>query len=131
MTQKTWQDLVAEAKQEIEEVDAEGAQRRLADGAVAVDVREADELERGFVPNAVHIPRGMLEINATGNPATADRDTPIVLYCGFGGRSALAAQALARLGYTNVVSLAGGYTAWVEAGQPVQLPRGESLDDNE
>ena len=89
MTQKTWQDLVAEAKQEIEEVDVKGAKQRLANGAVAVDVREADELERGFVPSAVHIPRGMLEIHAPKNPATADRDTSIVLYCGVGGRSAL------------------------------------------
>lgn len=118
----TMQDLVAEARQEIEEVDAGTAKKRLDEGAVALDVREADEIERGCIPRAVHIPRGILEYTCVQHPATQDPATPIVVYCGAGGRAALAARTLRTLGYRNVASIAGGFGAWVGAGHEVQLP---------
>lgn len=128
---QTMKDLVARAKQEIEEVDVEEAERRLDDGAVAIDVREADELERGYLPGAVHIPRGMLEMQVPQRPETQDPDTPVVVYCQGGGRCALAAQTLRTMGYTNVASLAGGFGAWVEAGHEVALPSSAATDEEE
>lgn len=127
----TMKDLVAQAKQEIEEVDTEEAERRLGEGAIAIDVREADELERGYVPGALRIPRGMLEMQVPQRPETQDADTPMVIYCTAGGRCALAAQTLRNMGYTNVVSLAGGLGAWVEAGHEVALPSSAEDDDDE
>lgn len=80
-----------------------------------IDVREANELEQGIVPNSLHIPRGLIEFKidkvAEGK---IKLDTPILLYCQAGFRSVLAAQSLAELGYKNVTSLQGGYVAWTK-----------------
>ena len=127
----TVKELVAQAKQEVEEIDAAEAARRLADGAVAVDVREADELERGYIPGAEHILRGFLEMKIGKHEATKDPDTPLVVYCAGGARSALGAQSLQQLGYTRVASLAGGFGAWVEAGQSVALGPDAEGDESE
>jgi len=128
---RTAQELVTEAKAEIEEVDVGEAQRRLVEGGVALDVREADELERGHVPGAVHIPRGLLEMQVGEREATKDPATPVLVYCAAGGRAALAAQTLQRMGYDNVASIAGGFGAWVQAGQPVALAESEGGDEAE
>lgn len=128
---RTVQDLIAEAKAEIEEIDPKTARKRLAEGAVAVDVREADELERGHLPGAVHIPRGLLEMKIGQREDTADPQTPIIAYCGGGGRGALATRTLKELGYVNVASLAGGLNAWVEAGHEVQLPAASGYSEDE
>jgi molybdopterin/thiamine biosynthesis adenylyltransferase/rhodanese-related sulfurtransferase len=88
-----------------------------------IDVREPDEHAQGMIPGTVHIPRGFLELRIERN--VPDRDTPVVIYCASGTRSVLAARSLGELGYTNVSSLAGGFTGWKRAGlaweQPISL----------
>src|SRR5262245_12045592 len=106
----TYRDLLDRTRREIDEVDAVGARGLLAQGARAIDVREPDEVEQGAIPGALVIPRGFLE--ARIEDAVRDHDTPLVLYCAGGVRSAFAAKTLQDLGYTNVVSLAGGFGAW-------------------
>ncbi len=90
---------------------------------IVLDVREADEYATGIIPGAVHIPRGYLELRV--EKAIHDRATPVVVYCAGGTRSLLAARSLGELGYTNVRSLAGGFTGWKRNGlaweQPVTL----------
>jgi rhodanese-related sulfurtransferase len=88
-----------------------------------IDVREPEEYAAGCLPGAINIPRGVLEFRIDGHPQVQGRrDAEVILYCQSGGRSALAAESLAKLGYTGVVSLAGGYKAWFDAGLPTQLP---------
>ncbi len=112
--------LVDGARAEIVETDAETVRQRLADGAAftLVDVREADEWARGHLPGAVHLSRGVLERDAEAT--FPDPDTPIVLYCGGGYRSALAARSLGAMGYTAVASMDGGWRAWTDAGYPTE-----------
>ena len=115
-------DLVAAAKQTITEIDATSAHSKLASVPV-IDVREPAEYAAGSLPGAANIPRGVLEFRVDGHPAIQGRrDAEIILYCQSGGRSALAAEALDKLGYTRVVSLAGGFKAWTEAGLPTAVP---------
>ena len=108
--------LVDAARAEITETDPEAVRQRLADGEpfTLVDVREPDEVAAGRLPGAVAIPRGVLERDAEA--AFPDLDAPLVLYCGGGYRSALAARSLGRMGYTAVESMDGGWRAWTEAG---------------
>jgi phage shock protein E len=108
--------LAADAISNIREVSAAEAMAQQRAGALLVDVREADEFARGHAAGAVHLSRGVLELKI--EQAAPDADAPIVCYCGGGMRSALAAESLARMGYTNVASLAGGFRAWREAGLP-------------
>ena len=112
--------LVDAARREIAETDADTVRQRLDDGddMTLVDVREPDEWARGHLPGAVHVPRGVLERDAEA--AFPDPDAPLVLYCGGGYRSALAARALGQMGYSNVSSMDGGWRAWTEAGYPVE-----------
>jgi sulfur-carrier protein adenylyltransferase/sulfurtransferase len=88
-----------------------------------IDVREPDEHAQGTIPGTLHIPRGFLELRI--ERSVPDRETPVVLYCASGTRSVLAARSLAELGYSNVSSLAGGFTGWKRAGlaweQPLSL----------
>ena len=112
---KTLEELVKDARAAIREIDVEQARTLLAQGARFVDVREPAEWEKGIIPGALTIPRGVLEWKVGAEPALADRDAPLVVYCQSGGRAAFAARALGELGYTNVVSLAGGYGAWSAA----------------
>ncbi|HUF49758.1 MAG TPA: rhodanese-like domain-containing protein [Longimicrobiales bacterium] len=83
-----------------------------------IDVREESEWARGHLPGAAHLSKGIIERDIEKH--IADRNSEIVLYCGGGFRSALAADNLQRMGYTNVISMAGGFSAWVESGQPVE-----------
>ncbi len=112
--------LVDAARAEITETDAASVRQRMDDGEamVLVDVREPDEWDRGRLPGAVAMPRGVLERDVEA--AVPDLDAPLVLYCGGGYRSALAAQSLGRMGYTNVQSMDGGWRAWTEAGYPTE-----------
>jgi molybdopterin/thiamine biosynthesis adenylyltransferase/rhodanese-related sulfurtransferase len=114
----TYRELLKNVKAEISEVDAREAQE--AEGAVWIDVRRHDEWEQGHLPNALHIPRGSLESRIESR--VPDRQTPIVLYCATGERSAFGAKSLAELGYEQVVSLAGGFTDWKRNGYPIVLP---------
>ena len=110
------QDLVAEAKQQITEVDVANAQKLIAGQEVAViDTREESEYAAGHLENAVSLPRGVLEFKIGSNPELADKAKPILIYCRTGGRASLAALSLKKLGYKNVVSMAGGYEAWQKA----------------
>ncbi|GBL45992.1 rhodanese domain protein [Sulfuriferula multivorans] len=115
----TPQQLVEEAKAQIGEIDANSAAQRISAGAVVIDVREPAEFDAGCLPNAVNIPRGVLEFKTSDHPALANKDVELLLYCKTGGRSALAALSLQRLGYAKPVSVAGGFEAWVNAGQKV------------
>lgn len=122
------QDLVAAARATIHEIDAEQLLSLQAAGAPVVDVREPAEYASGHLPGAVNIPRGVLEFEIDGHPAVncvtapalAHRERSLVLYCRSGGRSALAAEALQRLGFAAVHSLAGGVQAWTGAGRALQ-----------
>lgn len=109
---KTAVDLVQEAKKTIKEVNVDEANTMIAEGSIALDIREVAEYEAGNIPNSIHIPRGVLEFKITDHPDFQDRDASIVIYCRSGGRSALAAVALESLGYSTVCSMAGGYMAW-------------------
>lgn len=119
---KTAMDLVAEAKQHIREID-QSAALDLLGGCPVVDVREPEEYAAGSLPGAVNIPRGVLEFRIDAHPACAGhKEQQIIVYCQTGGRSALAAEALQKIGYLKPVSLAGGFKAWSEAGLPTEKP---------
>ena len=115
---KGFQDLVADAKKKITEIsptDA-AAKAKSSSDAVIVDVREKDEFDESHIPDAVHMSRGMVELEV--EEKFPDRNTTIICHCGGGGRSALAAESLQKMGYKNVRSMAGGFKAWKVAGLP-------------
>ena len=111
--------LLRELRTKTPEIDAPGLQAQLGKAAV-IDCREADEHAQGAIPGAVWIPRGFLE--ARIEKTVADRGAPVIIYCASGNRSLFAQRTLAELGYTNVRSLAGGFTAWKRAGLPWDMP---------
>ncbi len=116
----SFRELLSQAKEAIVEIDPAHAEA-LGDQALFLDVREADEYAQGAVPGAVHLPRGMLELQVEGRvPA---KEHKIVVYCAGGTRSALAAQALGQLGYTDVASMAGGFNKWKDEGRDWVVPR--------
>jgi sulfur-carrier protein adenylyltransferase/sulfurtransferase len=115
----TYRELLQQTKNEIAEIDAQ-ASEKLA-GAAWVDVREQDEWQEGHIPGAVHVPRGNLESRIEA--AVTDKETPVVLYCASGIRSAFAAKTLQELGYGTVYSLAGGIVDWKRNGREVTIPR--------
>ncbi|MGI9263290.1 MAG: rhodanese-like domain-containing protein [Gammaproteobacteria bacterium] len=112
--------LVSRAMERITEVSVDDFESNRLDDAVVIDVREPDEHQEGHIPGSVNIPRGVLEaevdtskeMNCKVAPELQNRKRPIYLYCRTGGRSALAADALQQMGFTNVLSLAGGMVAW-------------------
>jgi rhodanese-related sulfurtransferase len=111
--------LVDDAKKRIKQEDFRATKQRLDAGEkfILVDTREDSEWARGHIPGAIHLGRGIIERDI--EKAVPDRDATIVLYCGGGFRSALAADNLQKMGYRNVVSMDGGWRAWTEAGFPV------------
>ncbi len=112
-----FQSLVLEAKKRVTEISPAEARTETEEGkAMLIDVREASEFEGGHAHGARHLSRGTIEIEI--EEQAPDLDKPIICYCGGGGRSALVADNLQRMGYTNVKSMAGGFTAWKEAGLP-------------
>jgi rhodanese-related sulfurtransferase len=112
--------IVQEARQRIRECKVADIKARLDAGESLnlVDVREESEYARGHLPGAVHLGKGVIERDIESR--FPDPTTPLVLYCGGGYRSALAAEALGRMGYTNVLSMDGGWRGWTEAGYPVE-----------
>jgi len=115
----TAMDLVAEAKKIISEIEVTEANRSLSDFLI-LDVREPAEYAAGALPNAVNIPRGVLEFKISNHPDFAhQQNSKILVYCLTGGRSALATANLVKLGYTQAVSMAGGITAWRDHQFPV------------
>lgn len=112
--------LVAEAMAQIQQIDIASTSAHLTKNGAIIDVREPGEYQAGHLPGAVNIPRGVLEFKIGDNAALANKDLPIVLYCKTGGRAALSAVNLQRMGYTQVRSLTGGYDGWVSGGQKVE-----------
>jgi rhodanese-related sulfurtransferase len=106
--------LVDEAKSQIKEIGPEELKKMRQSGEdfTLVDVREPEEHAKGTIPGAVNVPRGILEVNI--DKITTDKDRKLVLYCGGGSRSALAALNLKKMGFRNAISLAGGYRGWHE-----------------
>ncbi len=126
---KTLADFVAAALEAIEEIAPEQAKRWLdardPAGWHFIDVREPDEYAAGRIPGARNFPRGFLEVRADlDHPKRdawlADRQRPLVLYCGGGNRSALAAQTLQEMGFARVVSMADGWSGWLRCDYPVE-----------
>jgi sulfur-carrier protein adenylyltransferase/sulfurtransferase len=120
---KTYQQIMAEARQLVPEVSPEQVEAKLRAGErpVLLDVREKEEFRQGYVPGAVSLPRGFLEMRV--EEAVPDKSTPIVAYCAGGTRSLLAGRILRELGYGDVASMRGGFTAWKNQGLPVQEDR--------
>ena len=116
----TFRDLLTAAKNEITEVDTATAAERIAAGAVVLDVREPDEYDQGALPDVVHIPRGHLEAQVEGR--LLDKAAQVVVYCAGGVRSAFAAKTLQELGYTDVLSMGGGFGKWKDEGRAWKTP---------
>ncbi|HUJ66519.1 MAG TPA: molybdopterin-synthase adenylyltransferase MoeB [Acidimicrobiales bacterium] len=117
----TFRDLLRETKSRIQEVDTARAAADLEKaGTVVLDVREPDEYEQGALPGAIHIPRGHLESQVESR--VPDHDAHVVVYCAGGTRSAFAADTLSQLGYTDVVSVIGGFNQWKDEGRPWKTP---------
>ncbi len=110
-------ELVAAAKQTITEINPNDVQAQLSANAL-IDVREPGEFAAGKLPGAVNIPRGVLEFKLSELPPIP-ANAKLVVYCQSGGRSALATETLHKLGYTQAVSMAGGFKTWSELGLPV------------
>ena len=118
----SFREMLAETKSQIREVTtAEADEMRGAEGAVVLDVREADEHEQGAIPGAVFIPRGTLETGVEGR--IPDKATPLVVHCAGGVRSALAVKSLQELGYTEAVSVIGGFNKWKDEDRDWAVPR--------
>ena len=107
--------LCDEAKKEIEEITSDDLRvmQKTGETFALIDVREREESANGTIPGAVAIPRGVVEL--TIDQVTTDKDSKIVLYCGGGSRSALAAWMLKKMGFKNVISLSGGYRGWMQS----------------
>jgi len=110
--------IVDDAKTRVREVTVAETLERVRAGARLIDVREDNEWERGHAAGARHMGRGVIERDI--ETAFPDHDAELILYCGGGFRSALACDNLQRMGYTNVFSMAGGWSAWKQEGAPVE-----------
>ncbi len=117
----SFRDLLRDTKARIREIDTTEAESEVArPETVVLDVREPDEYEQGALPGAIHIPRGHLESQIEAR--VPDRDAHLVVYCAGGTRSAFAADTLAQLGYTDVVSMIGGFNRWKDEGRAWRTP---------
>jgi rhodanese-related sulfurtransferase len=111
-------EIVNDARGRVNEVSVEDTQEKVAGGANLIDVREDNEWEAGHAKGALHLARGIIERDIVDR--FPEKDTELVLYCGGGFRSALSADMLQKMGYTNVHSMVGGWKAWNEAGGPIE-----------
>lgn len=113
-------EIAQSAKQRIRETDARGVKQRIdrGDPFHLIDVREESEWSQGHLPGAMHLSKGVIERDI--EKVLPDANADIVLYCGGGFRSALAAENLGRMGYGNVVSMDGGFRDWKNAGYPIE-----------
>lgn len=110
--------LVNDAKTRVKEIDIAGYQAMKDQPHVLIDTREDNEWTAGHAAGAVHLSKGIIERDI--EQRIPDKDATLVLYCGGGFRSALAGDALQKMGYRQVISLDGGWRAWVGAGLPVE-----------
>src|SRR5262245_65953241 len=123
----SFRELLSLTESAITEIDTATAdERRHQPGAVVLDVREPDEYEQGAIPGAVHIARGNLESNIENR--VPDHSTPLIVHCAGGTRSAFAAETLTELGYTDVVSVKGGFNRWKAQGRDWAIPRNLNPD---
>ena len=113
-----FQKLVNDAKTRVRECNVQEVKKRLDAGEkfYLVDTREESEWARGHLPGAIHLSKGIVERDI--EQKIPDKNAPIVLYCGGGFRSALAGDNIQKMGYTNVISMDGGWRGWNEAGYP-------------
>jgi rhodanese-related sulfurtransferase len=111
--------LVTDAKKRITEISpADAAAKSQSGEAIIADVREKDEWDEGHIPGAIHMSRGTIELDI--EEKVPDTNAMIICHCGGGGRSALAAESLQKMGYKNVRSMGGGFKAWKAAGLPTE-----------
>jgi rhodanese-related sulfurtransferase len=120
-------ELVIEAKSQIREIGCADAQAMLGK-RVILDVREYDEFAAGHLPGAINVPRGVLEFKVGMVPEAADKNASLLLYCRTSGRAALSAVQLQRLGYTDVISMAGGFEQWNNEQRPTEKPEPINFD---
>jgi rhodanese-related sulfurtransferase len=112
--------LVNDAKARVKQIDIDQYQKMPREGHVLIDVREDREWSDSHAAGAIHLGKGVIERDIESE--IPDKSTTLVLYCGGGFRSALVADALQKMGYTNPISLDGGWRAWNQAGLPVEKP---------
>ena len=114
-----YQKLVTDAKRNVTEIrPTDAAEKMKSSDVVVIDVREKDEWDEGHIPDAIHLSRGTIELDI--EERVPDENTTVIVHCGGGGRSALAAESLQKMGYKNVRSMAGGFKAWKDAGLPTE-----------
>jgi rhodanese-related sulfurtransferase len=114
---KEFLEIAEDARSRVKEISVEETLGKVKEGATLIDVREDNEWNDGHAAGATHIGRGVIERDIVGK--FPDKDKELILYCGGGYRSALAAVNLQKMGYLNVLSMAGGWTAWKEADAPI------------
>ena len=114
-------DLVVEAKAQIKEVSTADAMQQLGK-RVIIDVREYDEYAAGHLPGAINIPRGVLEFKIGMVPECAKKDGAFLIYCRTSGRAALSAVQLQKIGYSNIISMNGGFEVWNTEQRPTEKP---------
>jgi len=124
---KGMRDFVAEARSKVAEVSTEDVAALFGGSVLLLDVREPGEFQGGFLPGAINVPRGMLEVKADPSMPPhdvrlADRNQAIIAYCASGARSLLAASTLLEMGFTNIKSMAGGFAAWQQQGNNIEMP---------
>lgn len=119
-------DFAAEARKRVKEITTKEAAKMMSASTdlLVVDVREPGEMREGHLPNAINVPRGLLEAKADleyphRDPNLADRHQPVIVYCASGIRSLLASQTLQEMGFTQVKSMAGGFMAWKSEGHEI------------
>jgi adenylyltransferase/sulfurtransferase len=125
---KSYRDLMNESRQLVPEWTPDEVRQRLSNGGgyTVVDVREKEEYREGHLPGALSVPRGFLDMRI--EEAVPDKAAPLVLYCAGGTRSLLAGRTLREMGYTNIVSMSGGFGAWKGAGLPWEADRQFTAD---
>ncbi|MDQ6960237.1 MAG: rhodanese-like domain-containing protein [Mariprofundaceae bacterium] len=121
---KGMKDFVAAAKAKVAEVSTEEVASMQNDSVLLLDVREPGEYQAGYLPGAINVPRGLLEVKADPempphDVRLTDREQAIIAYCASGGRSLLAAATLLEMGFTKVKSMAGGFGAWQQEGREI------------
>ena len=110
--------IAEDARSRVKEISVAETIEKVENGTTLIDVREDNEWEAGHAKDAIHIGRGVIERDIIGK--IPDKNQELILYCGGGYRSALAADNLQKMGYTNVFSMIGGWTAWKEAAAPIE-----------
>ncbi len=115
---KEFLEIAEAARSRVKEVSVKETLKKIENGANLIDVREDNEWNDGHAGGAVHLGRGIIERDIVGK--FPDKNAELILYCGGGYRSALAADNLQKMGYRNVLSMAGGWTAWKEANAPTE-----------